>query len=320
MRVSVVIPARDAEATLGATLDALAAQELAEPFEVLVVDDGSVDATPALVERHPVGARLVSGTGEGPGAARNVGVLASSGSVLAFTDADCVPAPGWLRAGLEALERTGAGIVQGAVAPVGPAGRFDRTLWVPSEYGVYETANLFLRREWFDRVGGFVDWVNRPWRPAGPPSGPQAHFGEDALLAWRAKRLGAVSAFAADARVGHAVFAGRARTHVAIRRRDGLFAELAVLIPELRERMFFGRIFLSRRSATFDLAAAGALAALAARRPAPALVGLPYVWLIGRETRRHGGRAHMAAALVAGDAVGAWSLLRTSLRARTLLL
>ena len=49
MRVSVVVPVHDAEATLGRTLACLAAQDLDGPYEVIVVDDGSSDGTAALV-------------------------------------------------------------------------------------------------------------------------------------------------------------------------------------------------------------------------------------------------------------------------------
>src|SRR5438128_344226 len=90
-RVSVIIPARDAAATIDRALRALAWQTIAEPFEVIVVDDGSSDSTAAVVEASAVGARLVAGEGSGPAAARNLGVAAASGEVLAFTDADCAP-------------------------------------------------------------------------------------------------------------------------------------------------------------------------------------------------------------------------------------
>ena len=50
MRVSVVVPARNAEATLARSLEAIAAQDPGEPFEVAVVDDGSTDATVAVAD------------------------------------------------------------------------------------------------------------------------------------------------------------------------------------------------------------------------------------------------------------------------------
>ena len=98
VRVSVVIPARDAEAMIGRTVAAVRAQELDDDFEVVVVDDGSSDAT-ARVARD-AGARVVSNaTPLGPADARNAGVAATTAPLIAFTDADCVPAAGWLRSG-----------------------------------------------------------------------------------------------------------------------------------------------------------------------------------------------------------------------------
>src|SRR5438874_11533006 len=102
VRVTVVVPARNAEATLGRTLDAIASQCLDEPWETIVVDDGSSDGTVAIAERAPGGVTLLRADAAGPAAARNRGAEAARGEVLAFTDADCFPAPGWLGAGLRA--------------------------------------------------------------------------------------------------------------------------------------------------------------------------------------------------------------------------
>ena len=150
--ISVIVPARDAAATLPATLAALAAQDVEAPFEVIVVDDGSRDATAAVARAAPLEATVVERAGSRPGPARNAGVAASSGAVLAFTDADCVPEPGWLRAGIEAL--AAADLVQGAVRPDPAAARmpFDRSVSVDGKAALYETANLFCRRDLFDRA------------------------------------------------------------------------------------------------------------------------------------------------------------------------
>lgn len=111
--LSVVVPTRDRPVALGACLDALAAQ--VDPAdEVVVVDDGSTDAgaVAAVVAAHP-GVRLVRGEGRGPAAARNLGARSATGAVLAFTDDDCRPGPGWVAA----LRRRFA---EGADAVVGP--------------------------------------------------------------------------------------------------------------------------------------------------------------------------------------------------------
>jgi glycosyltransferase involved in cell wall biosynthesis len=103
-RLSFVIPARNEEALIGEVVEAILASvarasgvarsELrlgATACEVVVVDDASEDATPAIVRRFAdVGVRLVPCVGGTCAAARNVGVVATSGRVLCFVDADTV--------------------------------------------------------------------------------------------------------------------------------------------------------------------------------------------------------------------------------------
>ena len=310
---SVIVPARDAAATIGRTLAGLARQAPSGSMEVIVVDDGSTDATAAIAGAAAVQPTVVEGRGEGPARARNLGVRAASAPVLAFLDADCDPQPGWLDAGLRALEE--ADLVQGAVRPPPRAapGPFDRTLWVNCESGLYETANLFVRRETFDAVGGFESWLR-------PRSGIE--LGEDILFGWRARRAGARTAFAADAVAHHAVFGRGPHDYVAERARLRFFPAIAARVPELREQFFFRRVFLSSRSAAFDLALAAAGAALAGRRPAAAAAAAPYAFLLARHSRRAGRRRWAAVALadLAADAVGAAALAVGSVRHRSPLL
>jgi glycosyltransferase involved in cell wall biosynthesis len=252
-RISVIVPARNAAATLPRTLRALADQDLDQPYEVIVVDDGSTDDTAELVVA--AGAALVPAPGVGPGPARNVGARRARGELLAFTDADCRPRRDWLRAGLAALAE--AEVVQGAVAPdpAAPRHPFDRTITVSREHGLYETANMFVRRELFDRLQGFSD----PLRARlGKP------LGEDVWFGWRARRAGARIAFSDAAVVEHAVFARSRREFVGERLRLVYFPVLVSVIPELRDRFLWHRWFLSRRSAAFAAGVAGTLAAAAA--------------------------------------------------------
>ncbi|MDX6699272.1 MAG: hypothetical protein QOE65_2669 [Solirubrobacteraceae bacterium] len=307
--VSVIVPARDAAATLPRTLRGLESQSGAPEHEVIVVDDGSRDDTRELAAAAGVVTAVVDAAGEGPARARNAGAARARGEVLAFLDADCEPAPGWLAAGARALGA--ADLVQGAVAPRPDArpGPFDRTLSVSRASGLFESANLFLDRGLFERLGGFESWL-RPRRGI--------ELGEDVWLGWRARRAGARTGFAPDALAWHEVFPRGAREYAAERARLRHFPALAARIPELRDEFLFRRVFLNRRSALFDLALAGALAAAARRSPLPLAAALPYA----RELRTHARRApgpwaRTAAADLAADAIGATALAAGSVEARS---
>ena len=95
MKASVVVPAYNAENTIGKCLDSLARQSISRSeYEIIVVDDGSTDATPEIVARYEV--RLIRQPNRGPAAARNAGAQVARGELLLFTDADCEPAPDWI--------------------------------------------------------------------------------------------------------------------------------------------------------------------------------------------------------------------------------
>lgn len=286
-----IIPARDAEPTIERTLRALRDQALDHAFEVIVVDDGSRDATPAIVASHAPAAKLLrSERSEGPGAARNRGVRAASSGVLAFIDADCFPTPLWLARGVEAL--AGAEIVQGCVQPDPQAERtpFDRTLEVERDGGFYQTANLFVRRELFERVGGFRDWsLERPGRRRWSVDrrrgrATRTPIGEDTVFAWTARRLGARSAFAPAAVVHHAVVTGGIPDAMADRwhwTRD--MPGLARLVPELRGSTFYHRLFFADWTAKFDFAVIGLLVLALTRRRVWLAAAIPYLDRLRRE-------------------------------------
>ncbi len=170
--LTVVIACLNAAETIGEQLAALAEQSCPVPYEVLVCDNGSTDATAQVVQDQVqrFGARLplslldASAT-RGPGAARNVGAEKARGRWLAFCDADDVVGDGWLAAMAEALERYGF---------VG--GRFDgtrlnkaralRSRTLDQQEGLQTSpevlhlphagaGNMGIHRELFRRVAGF---------------------------------------------------------------------------------------------------------------------------------------------------------------------
>lgn len=85
--VTCVIPVRDGEAYLGATLDSVFAQSH-EPLEVIVIDNGSTDGSVALARSYGERVRVLTQPDYGPAAARNRGVASARGDFVCFTDAD----------------------------------------------------------------------------------------------------------------------------------------------------------------------------------------------------------------------------------------
>ena len=235
--ISVIIPARNATATLPDVLAGVAEQRSVDRFEVVVVDDGSVDGTGELAAASAVVDRVVRQEGIGPGRARNAGAAAARGRLLAFLDADCRPTPDWLRAGVAALDRADLVLGETRPRPDQARGPFDRTLSVVGGSPLFESANLFVRRELFERLGGFESWL-------GPRRGKE--LGEDVWFGWRARRAGArVSACAKRAQIhaveprGAACVCGRA-VAAAVLSRDGQAdpraASGAALRPGIPER------------------------------------------------------------------------------------
>ena len=169
-----MIPARDAAAALPATLAPLAG------VDVVVVDNASRDETAAVARQH--GARVVVEPRPGRALARNAGARATDADLLVFLDAGCVPRAGWLDA-LERCDgdlRAGAVVVETSSRPTAAerfeaAWRFQQERNVANGWSV--SANLAVRREVFERIGGFD--------PA------YRHVGEDVDLCLRATATGA---------------------------------------------------------------------------------------------------------------------------------
>lgn len=106
VRVSVIMPARNAAPFIDAALHSVRAQSISD-IEILVIDDGSSDATAEIVKRHAREddrVRLLRGAGRGPAAARNIGLSEARGTWAAAVDADDVIVADRLRLLLDAAE------------------------------------------------------------------------------------------------------------------------------------------------------------------------------------------------------------------------
>lgn len=107
-RCSVIVPTHRRPRQLAACLESLAALDYpADRYEIVVVDDGGDAPLDDLAERsrERVATSLLRQRQQGPAAARNHGAAHAGGELLAFTDDDCRPTPGWLRALAEAHAR-----------------------------------------------------------------------------------------------------------------------------------------------------------------------------------------------------------------------
>jgi GT2 family glycosyltransferase len=165
--VSVVVPTRDRAGYLEVTLDSLADQRLEEPYEVIGVDDGSRDETPAVIER--AGVRSIRhDPPRGANAARNAGIRAAEADLVALVDDDVFAPPGWLAALMDGARRhPEAEVVGGPIRARfdGPAPRGcgrERPPITTLDLGPEDTeaevvwsANMLLRRSVFERVGPF---------------------------------------------------------------------------------------------------------------------------------------------------------------------
>jgi glycosyltransferase involved in cell wall biosynthesis len=107
VRASLIIPTFNHARFLGAAIDSALAQTLGA-VDVIVVDDGSIDDTPAVLERYAGRVRVLRQPNRGLSAARNAGLAAARGTFVSFLDADDVMAPTKLAAQLAVLERSPA--------------------------------------------------------------------------------------------------------------------------------------------------------------------------------------------------------------------
>ncbi len=184
MKVSVVIPAYNEAQYLAGCLACLGKQTLSRSeFEVIVVDNGSTDATPEIARQAEplagISARLLIKPKTSISAVRNHGAANSQGEILAFLDADCLADPDWLETALRLAPETGAWGAHYRIP--------EDATWVGRTWFAYQArvlrgpatflpgGDMFLWRNDFHRVGGFNE---------------AAHTSEDVDLCARVRAAG----------------------------------------------------------------------------------------------------------------------------------
>ena len=162
--VSVVVPVLNGEDTVRDCLVSLLATDYPEErYEIVVVDNGSTDGTREIVRRLPV--RYVTEPERGLSHARNRGVEATDGDVVAFIDCDCFASTRWLSELVEGLEADGAHAATGEVVAYPPSTSAERYMAARKPFysqwtsdGIrpwFQLGNAALRRPVFERTGLF---------------------------------------------------------------------------------------------------------------------------------------------------------------------
>ena len=178
-RVSIVVPVRNAERTIGDCISSLLRLRYpAARREIIVVDNGSSDASCELIRGFPV--RLVSEPRRGPSWARNAGVERSAGDIIAFIDADCIAATRWLCSLVAAFTDPTVSAVAGEILAYPPHSWAEyymarrKSHWqraaLAAERPYIVSANFAVRRAALDRIGLFD---------------PRFLIGQDQDFSWR---------------------------------------------------------------------------------------------------------------------------------------
>jgi GT2 family glycosyltransferase len=170
--ISVVVPTYKRPDLLQRCLSALLVQSLArDAFEIIVCDDGPSAQAKAVAMQaaqrgngRPNVRYLEVRDTQGPAGARNLGWRNAAADVIAFTDDDTVPEPGWLQAGLDGMASGVQAAVGQIVMPLPPRAsdyQRDAARLCQAEFA---TANCFVRRDVLEAVQGFDERYTQAWR------------------------------------------------------------------------------------------------------------------------------------------------------------
>ena len=313
--VSVIVPTHGRAALLARLLDSLAAQDWpADRIEIIVVHNHTADGTEEMIRARipasPAALHYHRTSFNRPGPSRQFGAEHAHGTILAFIDDDCIAAPGWLAAGVRALQ-DGLALVQGRTIPhPGQTRRLlEKTVQVEGPTIFFETCNIFYDAAAFRAVGGFPE-AFRALRSA-----------EDTSLGWAMRAAGLPTGYTAAALVHHEVFA----VGISEWLRAVNVVEIVPLVarhyPAIRAQLF-ARYFLSPLTAAFNAFAFGVIGGSLVHSSL-AVACLPYVWLRFTDRGRFNRPHVLLARFVCGlprAALMAAALIRGSWRARSVVL
>lgn len=300
LSASIVVPTRNRSKLLPTLIEAILSQRGVDLRELIIVDDASTDATPTVLAEYASNHRVRCyrlGQHRGPSTARNAGWRATRSDIVAFTDDDCIPEPGWLAA-LIAAHAGGADVVQGEtqadIADYGARGTFSHWVEIKGFTHLYETCNVSYRRCLLAALDGFDEAFGTS--RGGAPNG------EDADLGWRAAKTGAQVSFASKAVVRHPVTQSSFRTALRARLRSFRMVYFIRRHPEYR-RYLHRRLFFQKSHPAALLALMSWLPFAVWHQPPLLLVGLagalPYGHLRARSLRLPGRRRYLPGIIAA---------------------
>lgn len=192
MEFSVVIATKDRQAYLRRAVASLVDQNAPFPFEIIVVDNGSTDATRSVVEAFETGAvtvRYIAEPQPNRAKARNSGVAIAAGRYVAFCDDDVLVPEGWIVAHA-AAQKGGEHVVNGPIVNVASYDVRPAPRAVNYSRAFLCSCNVSLSRRAFREIGGFDESFN-------------LYGWEDTELGLRLRRCGLTWKFAWDAYLWH---------------------------------------------------------------------------------------------------------------------
>ncbi len=164
MRVTIQVCTYKRPHLLGRVLDSYFEQNApSDAYEVVLVNDGSPDETPAVIEAARARANcaftVINQENSGLAKGRNAGIRASRGERIIFTDDDVLPTPRFVEEHLRSDERHGDVIVRGAVINTENFDVLPPPIWTPANYSgnYFWTSNVSVRRSRLDKIGTFFD-------------------------------------------------------------------------------------------------------------------------------------------------------------------